>query len=168
MAIPTDISLNVLEAADTVIVKCRDLIPIVDLASNKHDEIITSTICNTVLYVSLFVCIAVVFCFLAGMLFKGYSKKKEYELEILRVEKKDELWQLQKKLDMSELNMSKKLTEWEIEKDKAIWKLVKDKEVLELRKNEDIRDIQKEVEIEERVKKALEEYRNGESCSLDS
>ena len=106
MALPTEIALKMTEASDTLINNCQALAQSNCVVSNQHDVDIVSRICETVVSVGLFICLAVVLCFLFAMLMKAYAKKKDHELEWERIRNKEDMQELERL--RSELKAEKK------------------------------------------------------------
>lgn len=109
MALPTEIAVKMTEASDSIINQCQTLSHSKCFVSNQHDVDIVSRVCETVVSASLYICIAVVLCFLFTALFKSYAKKKDYNLEIERISNNEaiqEIERLNRKLEAEKKKMN--------------------------------------------------------------
>ncbi|MDE5814133.1 MAG: hypothetical protein K2H72_07600 [Muribaculaceae bacterium] len=160
MAIPTETGTYVVIVADTILTKGKDMVNILEATTNQYDRDISTMICVTIMVVCLFVCAAVFACFIVVSRIKRHAREKEFELEVQKLDKKEEIWKLKNHEEdlKKEYDLKLKKELWEVEKQKEAFELKKQKEMLEFEKQKENSDLSKKYAISEAVDKVKTEW----------
>ena len=145
MAIPAETGTYVVIVADTILTKGKNMVNILEATTTQYDRDISAMICVTIMVVCLFVCAAVFACFIVVSRIKRHAREKEFELEVQKLDKKEEIWKLKNHEEdlKKEYDLKLKKELWEVEKQKNAMELEKQKNAMELEKQKNAMELEK-------------------------
>ena len=161
MALTSEIIDYTVSAGDSILTKGSEVIQNFAASTNHYDQDINWMVCLTVLIVCLIVCVTICICFNVVSGIKKDAKKKEYDLEVQKLDKKEEIWNLKFHKHLLEKDNMVYKSFWEIEKQKEAldfekmkgdWEIEKHKEAIDLENTKQKEDWEQDKKIEENRK----------------
>lgn len=160
MALTSETGVFVVSVSDSILSKGYEVIQNFAAPTNQYDKDINLMICLTVLGVCFFICVTVFACFIAVSRIKRHSKKKEYELEIQKLDKNEKIWKLQYQYHKDKLDQDYKVRKalLEVENQKAIQDFEIKKEVWEQNKDRKVWEVDTELAVANAIRKTQVEW----------